>query len=380
MSIPTPKRALQVTLGLLIAALALSACGGSDNSSSSSSSSSASSSASKGGKIALLLPESKTARYESQDKPNFEAKVKALCPSCEIIYSNADQDPAKQQQQAEAALTNGAKVLVLDAVDSASAAALVARANQQKVPVIAYDRLIPDTKLSGYVTFDNPGVGKLQATALTQKLDSDGKKGAPIVMINGAPTTPISAEFKKGAHSVIDPSGLKVAKEFDTPDWSPDKAQSEMDQTITGLGKNGFSGVYVANDGMATGAIAAMKAAGINPKTVPVTGQDAELTAVQRILSGEQYMTVYKAIKLQAEAAAELAVATVQGKQPPAGLLNAKQDNGKGGTIPSVFLKPVTVTADNIDDTIIKDGFWKPSQICTAQYAAACKKAGISSS
>jgi D-xylose transport system substrate-binding protein len=375
MSMSTPRRALLAALTLLVAALALSACGGNDNSRSSSSGSS--SSTSKGGKIALLLPESKTARYESQDKPNFEAKVKALCPSCETIYSNADQDPAKQQQQAEAALTNGAKVLVLDAVDSASAASLVARANQQKVPVIAYDRLIPNTKLDGYVTFDNPGVGKLQATALTQKLDAEGKKSAPIVMINGAPTTPISAEFKKGAHSVIDTSGVKVAKEFDTPDWSPDKAQAEMDQTITGLGKNGFAGVYVANDGMAGGAIAAMKAAGIDPKTIPVTGQDAELSGIQRILSGEQYMTVYKAIKLQAEAAAELAVATVQGRQPPAALINAKQDNGEGGTIPSVFLKPVTVTAKNIEDTIIKDGFWKPSQICTAQYAAACTKAGI---
>ncbi|MDA0168403.1 substrate-binding domain-containing protein [Solirubrobacter taibaiensis] len=369
-----------MALGLLVAAGTLTACGGDDTESSSNSTGSSTNSTKEGtgeksGKIALLLPESKTARYESQDRPNFEAKLKELCADCEILYSNADQDAAKQQQQAEAALTQGAKVIVLDAVDSASAGSIVTRANQQKVPVIAYDRLIPDAELAYYVTFDNPGVGKLQATALTEKLSADGGKG-PIVMINGAPTTPISAEFKKGAHSVIDTSGLKVAKEFDTPDWSPDKAQAQMDQTITALGKDGFDGVYVANDGMAGGAIAAMKAAGIDPKTVPVTGQDAELPGIQRILAGEQYMTVYKAIKLQAEAAAQLAVNTLQGTEPPSGLVNGEQDNG-ATKVPSVFLKPVSVTVDNINDTVIKDGFWKASDICTAEYADACTEAGI---
>ena len=328
-----------------------------------------------GGSVALLLPESKTARYESQDRPNFERKLGELCPDCDIIYSNADQDPAKQQQQAEAAITKGAKVLVLDPVDAASAASIVTRAKQSQIPVVSYDRLITDADIDYYISFDNEQVGKLQGESLTKKLEEDGASG-DLVMINGAPTDNNAKLFAEGAHSVIDASEFKVAKEYDTPDWSPDKAQQEMEQAITALGKDGFVGVYAANDGTAGGAIAAMKGNGIDPKTIPTTGQDAELAAIQRILAGEQYMTVYKAIKAEAEAAAELAAALAKGENPPAGLVNGKIDNGQK-QVESVLLEPVAVTVDNIQDTIVKDGFWKPSEICTGKYAAACKEAGI---
>jgi D-xylose transport system substrate-binding protein len=247
-------------------------------------------------KIALLLPESKTARYESHDRPLFEQKVKALCPECQVVYSNADQDAAKQQNQAEAALTNGAKVLVLDPVDSASAAAVVGRARQSKVPVISYDRLILNADVDYYLSFDNEQVGKLQAQALVDKLKADNKTSGSIVIINGAPTDNNAKLFKAGAHSVLDKSGLTIGAEYDTPDWSPDKAQQEMEQAITRVGKDKIVGVYAANDGTAGGAIAAMKAAGIKALP-PVTGQDAELAAIQRIVVGEQFMTVYKPIK-----------------------------------------------------------------------------------
>jgi D-xylose transport system substrate-binding protein len=355
----------------------VAACGSDNNKSSSSGGTSTKAASSGGGakKIALLLPESKTARYESQDRPNFEAKLKALCADCSIIYSNADQDAAKQQQQAEAALTQGANVLVLDPVDSASAASIVTRAAQSKVPVISYDRLILNAKPDYYISFDNVQVGKLQGTSLVDKLKKDGKSGS-IVMINGAPTDNNAKLFKQGAHSVIDTSGFKVAKEYDTPDWSPDKAQSEMEQAITALGKKGFVGVYSANDGNAGGIVAAMKSNGVDPKSIPITGQDAELAGVQRIVAGEQYMTVYKAIKAEAEAAAQLAVDVANGKTPAAGTVNGKTNNGQVD-VPSVLLTPVAVTKDNIKDTIIKDGFWKPTEICTGRYAAGCKAAGI---
>jgi D-xylose transport system substrate-binding protein len=367
----------------VIAAAALTfgvaACGSddNDNSSGSGSSTSASSDGAKSGKIALLLPESKTARYESQDRPNFERKLKEICPDCEEIYSNADQDASKQQQQAEAALTQGAKVLVLDPVDAASAAAIVTRASQSKVPVISYDRLISNSKVAYYISYDNAKVGKLQATSLTDKLKKDGKSSGSLVMINGAPTDNNAKLFKEGAHSVIDDSGYKVAKEYDTPDWSPDKAQSEMEQAITALGKTGFVGVYAANDGNAGGAIAAMKSNGVNPKKIPTTGQDAELAGIQRIVAGDQYMTVYKAIKPQAEIAAQLAVNLLRGEEPKAGTVNVQTPNGSAGKVPSVIFDPVAVTVDNINDTIIKDKFWTAAQICTGQYAAGCKSAGI---
>jgi D-xylose transport system substrate-binding protein len=362
---------LLAVIAALVGVLALAACGDDDDGGDGGGGGGGG--GGEAGSIALLLPESKTARYESQDRPNFEKKAKELCADCEIIYSNADQDAAKQQQQAEAAITKGAKVLVLDPVDAASAGAIVSRAKQSQIPVVSYDRLITDADIDYYISFDNEKVGQLQGESLVNKLKEDGAKGS-IIMINGAPTDNNAKLFKEGAHGVIDGSGFKVAKEYDTPDWSPDKAQQEMEQAITAVGKDGFVGVYAANDGTGGGAIAAMKAAGIDPKTRPTTGQDAELAAIQRILAGEQYMTVYKAIKAEAEAAAELAVALAKGETPeePADTI----DNGMK-QVPSILLEPVAVTVDNIQDTIIKDAFWTADQICTGKYAAACKDAGI---
>jgi len=327
-------------------------------------------------KIALLLPETKTARYETQDKPLFEAKVKELAPDAEILYSNANQDAAEQQSQADAALTNGANVLVLDPVDSASAASIVTKAAAAKVPVISYDRLILDAPVDYYVSFDNEKVGNLQGQALLDKLTADGNAGKTIVMINGSPTDNNATLFKAGAHSVLD-GKVKIGAEYDTPDWSPDKAQSEMDQAITKLGKDGFVGVYAANDGTAGGAIAAMKGAGVDPKKTPTTGQDAELAGIQRILLGEQYMTVYKAIKLEAEAAAELAVALAKGEAPPTTMTLSKVNNGNKD-VDSVLLAPVAVTIDNIQDTVVADGFWTVDQIeATPELKAAGDAAGL---
>ena len=330
-------------------------------------------------KIALLLPETKTTRYESQDRPLFEAKVKALCSDCEIIYSNADQKADQQQNQADAAMTNGAKVMVLDPVDSASAASIVSKAKAQNVPVISYDRLITGADIDYYISFDNVQVGKLQAQSLVDALKKDGKSGS-VVMINGAPTDNNAKLFKQGAHSVLDGSGFKIGKEYDTPDWSPDQAQNEMEQAITGLGKTGFVGVYAANDGTAGGAIAAMKGAGIEPSSRPVTGQDAELAAVQRILSGEQYMTVYKAIKPEAEQAAELAVNLVNGNKSAADGLAKDTVNNDQKDVPSIILTPIAVTKETAKETIgkmISDGFLKADQICSGSAASACQQAGI---
>jgi D-xylose transport system substrate-binding protein len=350
------------------AVLGLAACG-SDSSSSNTSSSSTSGGG--GGKIALLLPESKTTRYEAKDRPLFEAKVKELCSGCEIVYSNADQDASKQQSQAEAAITAGAKVLVLDPVDSASAGAIAKRAKQSGIPVISYDRLILNGPVDYYVAFDSVTVGKQQGEALSKAVGS----GKSIVMINGAPTDNNAKLFKEGAHSVLD-GAVDIAKEYDTPDWSPDKAQTEMDQAITAVGKDKISGVYSANDGMAAGIVAAMKGAGLDPTKIPVTGQDAQVDGIQRILSGEQFMTVYKPIKPLAEAAAQLAVDIAQGKTPDAATLNGKTDNG-AGSVPSVLLETTPVMKDNVKDTVFADEFVTPADVCTGKYAAACKAAGI---
>jgi D-xylose transport system substrate-binding protein len=361
----TSWRMVLGAMALVVVGVTVAACGGGGGGSGGG-----------GNSIALLLPESKTTRYESQDRPHFEQKVKDLCSDCKILYSNANQDPAAQQQQAEAALTNGADVLVLDPVDAASAGSIVAEANRQNVPVISYDRLVTNSDIAYYVSFDNVRVGKLQARTLLNRLRARGQRDATIVMINGAPTDNNATQFKQGANSVFKNSGLKIGKSYDTPDWSPDQAQDEMQQAITALGKSGFAGVYAANDGTAGGAIAAMRGAGINPRSRPTTGQDAELAGIQRILVGDQYMTVYKAVKPEAETAAEVAVALAKGDKIPTDLVNKHVSNGSK-QVPARILTPVAVTKSNIKDTVIKDGFWTVFQICTGRYAKACNDAGL---
>jgi D-xylose transport system substrate-binding protein len=325
----------------------------------------------KGFKIGILLPESKTTRYETFDKPYMEAKIKALCAKCEVLYQNADQDSAKQLSQAEAMLTQGVKVLILDPVDAKAAGGIVTNAQTQKIPVVAYDRLAQGP-VTYYVSFDNNKVGQVQGQALLTTLGGDPKRGG-VVMINGSPTDPNAADFKAGAHSVLN-GKVNIAQEYDTPDWSPDKAQQEMEQAITVVGKDKIIGVYAANDGTAGGAIAAMKGGGFST-VPPTTGQDAELAAIQRILIGDQYMTVYKAIKPEAETAAEMAVVAATGKQY-SGQDTVQKNNGTKD-VTSVLLTPVAVMKNNIKDTVIKDGFYSPAQVCAAQYAQACKDAGI---
>jgi len=359
-----------VAAGGLTLVMAATAC---SNSNDDNNSTGGSESTDNGFKVGILLPESKTTRYETFDKPYMEAKLKELCPKCEVLYQNADQDSAKQQSQAEAMLTQGVKVLILDPVDASAAESVVNNAKSQNVPVVSYDRLAKGP-IAYYVSFDNTKVGQVQGQSLLDALTAGGDpKRGQIVMINGSPTDPNAADFKAGAHSVLD-GKVNIGKEFDTPDWSPDKAQQEMEQAITALGKDKIIGVYAANDGTAGGAVAAMKGGGFTT-IPPTTGQDAELAAIQRIVADQQYMTVYKAIKPEAEAAASMAIAAGTGKDYE-GETTVKKNNGTAD-VTSVLLTPVVVKKDNIMDTVVKDGFYTVSQICTPQYAATCTAAGI---
>jgi D-xylose transport system substrate-binding protein len=362
-----PNSALLKRVALAIAALAtmafvIAGCGGSDNG---------------GTKIALLLPENETPRYESNDRPDFEAAVDELCSDCEVLYSNAGGDAEKQQSQAEAALTQGAEVMVVDPMDAKSAAAIAEKAKAQNVPVVSYDRLIENGEVDAYVSFDNERVGELQAETLAKKLKEDGKASGPIIMINGDPADPNAAGFKAGAHKGFDAAGMKIAKEYDTPGWSAENAQREAQQAITALGNDGFWGIYAANDDTGGGAIAALKGAGINPEERPVTGQDATVAGLQRILAGQQYMTIYKAITPQAKIAAEFAIALADGEELPQSKVTEEINNGKTD-VPSAILEPIAVTKDNVKSTVIADEFVTADELCTGAYASACKEAGIS--
>ncbi|MGN6575363.1 MAG: substrate-binding domain-containing protein [Nocardioides sp.] len=349
------RRAVALTAAALIGAGALSACGAND----------AQGGSEDGGKkIALLLPESKTTRYESFDKPLFEEKVKELCSDCEVSYYNADQDPAKQQQQVETAISEQVDVMVLDPVDGKAAAGLVTSAQDEDIPVIAYDRFIEGADY--YLSFDNAAVGKLQGEALLDAMGGSGK----ILMLNGAPTDPNAAQFKEGAHSALD-GKADILAEYDNPDWSPDNAQQWTTDQLGKIDPKSIDGVYAANDGQAGGVVAAMTGAGLSADALPpITGQDAELAAIQRIVAGAQAMTIYKPIKTEAYGAAELAVKVANGEDV--------SDTEDFQGVASYIYDPIVVTQDNVKDTVVADEFYSVDEICTDEYADACAEAGLS--
>jgi D-xylose transport system substrate-binding protein len=372
------KRVLVACAALLAITVVAAGCGSSDSSSSSGGTSGGEAEGGGGNfTIALLLPENETPRYETNDKPDFEKSVSEKCPECEVIYFNAGGDAEKQQSQGEAALTKGADVLVLDPMDSKSAAAIAERANSQGVPVVSYDRLIENAEVAAYVSFDNERVGELQAETLAEKLKEDGKAKGPIIKINGDPADPNAALFKAGSTKAFEAAGVTIAKEYDTPGWSAENAQREAQQAITALGNDGFWGIYAANDDTGGGAIAALKGAGIDPEERPVTGQDSTVAGLQRILVGQQFMTIYKSIPPQAELAAEFAVALAEGEELPQAKVTEEINNGKTD-VPSAILEPVAVVKDNIKSTVVKDGFVTASELCTSAYKKACEEAGIS--
>ena len=328
--------------------------------------------------VGLLLPESKTARYEAFDRPLIERNVKQACPRCSVLHLNAQQDAAKQQSQADSLLSQGVQALILDAVDARAAGAIVARASEQGVPVVAYDRFASGP-VSYFVTFDNEKVGQEQGRALLEALRAGGDpKRGPILMINGSATDPNAADFKRGAHSVLD-GNVEIGFETDTPDWSPDKAQQAVEQALTKLGARSVIGVLAANDGLASGAIAALKGHGATPMP-PVTGQDAELAGIQRVLAGDQYMTIYKPYARQAETAARMVLAAATGQPYAAesyGEQLVERTNASGDRVPSVLLPVVAVTRANVATTVVADGVYTAEQICTPAFQAACEQAGL---
>ncbi|MQY16829.1 D-xylose-binding periplasmic protein [Streptomyces sp. RB5] len=326
----------------------------------------------KGGKsIGLLLPDTTTARYEKFDKPYFENKVKELCSDCTVEYANAGADPAKQAQQVSTMITKGVKVIAVSAQDAAAIKSSVEEATSKGVKVIAYDRLAQGP-VSAYVSFDNEKVGQLQGEALLEGMGDKADPKAKVVMINGDDADPNAAQFKKGAHGALD-GKVDIAYE-QTGLWKDTVAAEKMSAAITQLGKKNIAGVYSANDGMAGGIANVLKGAGLSSLTL--TGQDAELAAIQRIVAGTQYATVYKAFKPQAEAAAELAVKLLKGEDISS-VATAEVTSGSNDKVPAQLLTPVSVTQKNIKDTVVKDGLYTIDEICAGEFAAACAKAGL---
>jgi D-xylose transport system substrate-binding protein len=323
------------------------------------------------GKVAVLLPDSKSSvRWETVDRPFLQKAFEDA--GVEVEIQNAEGDKATQQQQAEQAITNGAKVLLLVNLDSGSGAAIAANAKAQGVKVIDYDRLTLDGDSDYYVSFDNEQVGKLQGEGLVQCLE--GKDKPAVAVLNGSPTDNNATLFKNGYDGVInekfDSGEWTEVDDQSVPDWDNQKALTIFEQMLQ-KANNKIDGVLAANDGLGNAAISAIKQRKL--PQIPVTGQDATLQGIQNIVNGDQCMTVYKAIKKEADAAAKIAIALAKGETPQ---VSDSVNNGKKD-VPSQFEEPVAVTKDNIKDYLGEPDFPKKEEICAGKVASACTEAGL---
>ena len=319
--------------------------------------------------VAFLMPDQASTRYEEHDHPGFVAEMKKLCPSCKVLYQNADGRAARQQQQFNSVISQGAKAIVIDPVDSTAAASLVKQAQGRGIKVIAYDRPVPSTPADYYVSFNNEEIGKTIATSLVDHLKKQNVPTADmgLLEINGSPTDAAAGLIKKGIHEGIATGKYAVLSEYDTPEWAPPKAQQWTSGQISRFNKK-IAGVVAANDGTAGGAIAAFKAAGVNP-TPPVTGNDATIAGLQLIIAGDQYNTISKPSEIVAAAAAQIAVALLEGKKP--------QSNATLFETPTQLFTPTLITQSNLKSEIIDKKIATAAQLCTGRYEAGCKKLGI---
>jgi D-xylose transport system substrate-binding protein len=327
------------------------------------------------GKVAVLLPDSKSSvRWETYDRPLLQKAFEDA--GVDVTISNAEGDKSAQQQQAEQAITDGAKVILLVNLDSGSGAAIEENAKSQGVKVIDYDRLTLDTDANDYyVSFDNEKVGKLQGSGLVDCVGD--KQGAEIAVLNGSPTDNNATLFKNGYDSIINPkfdSGdWKEIDDQSVPDWDNQKALTIFEQMLQ-ANNNKVDGVLAANDGLAGAAISILEGNGQAGK-VPVTGQDATVEGLQNVLAGTQCMTVYKSATQEAGALADAAIALVNGEE--AETTGVTEDSEGGREVPSILLEPQSITKDNVGD-VIEDGGQKAEDVCTGDFADLCAEAGIS--
>lgn len=302
-------------------------------------------------KIGFSLDTLKEARW-ARDRDAFVARARELGVEVTVLSANGDDN--RQVADVESLITSGMDVIVIVPHDGKAMARGVEVAHRAGIPVIAYDRLIVDSDLDLYITFDNERVGELQAQFLLDALAS-APKPLEIVRIYGSKTDNNAFLFKAGQDKALEDAiadgTVAVIHEDWADDWKPENAKRIMNAAITRHGRN-IDAVLASNDGTAGGAIQALREEGIAGGIV-VTGQDAELVAVQRIVAGEQTMTIYKPVQELAKRAAEAAFALATGKP-----LIAKDeiDNGRR-QVPTILLDVVTVTKDNIDETVIADGF-----------------------
>ena len=357
--------------------MVLAACGQNAAAPSSGGGSAPSAAPAGGVKVGVILPETQSsARWEGFDKPLLTAAMQAEGLDADI--QNAQGDEQKFSTLADGMISSGVKVLVIASISSESGAAVAAKAKAQGIPTIDYDRLSLGGSSDYYVSFDNTQVGTLQGQGLVDALKD--KQGAQVIEIAGAPTDNNATLFSNGANSVLKPQfdsgALKLVQKQAIPDWDNQVGGTTFEQILTGNGGR-VDGVLAANDGLAGAVITVLTKYGLNGQ-VPVTGQDATADGLQAILRGDQYMTVYKPIKQEADAAAKLAAALAKGDTAAADALatGTTEDTEGNRQVKSVLLTPQSITRDTVK-TVIDEGQVQASEVCVAALQATCQQLGI---
>ncbi|GGK92464.1 sugar ABC transporter substrate-binding protein [Mangrovihabitans endophyticus] len=356
----------------LLATGSMAACG--DDSGDTSTGSSGDSSSA--GMVGVILPDTKSSQRWGTDDPKF-LKQAFDAAGVQADIQNAQGDKTQFQTIADGMISQGVKVLMIVNLDSGTGKAVLDKAKNAGIATIDYDRLTLNGGADYYVSFDNVAVGKLQGEGLVQCLSDKGYDKPVVAELNGSPTDNNATLFKQGYDSVLQPkydSGEFVkGPDQSVPDWDNAQGGTIFEQMLTQNQK--IKGVLAANDGLGNAVISVLKKNKLNGQ-VPVTGQDATVQGLQNILAGDQCMTVYKAIKQEADAASELAIALAKGEKPTTATGTTK-DPESGKDVPSVLLQPKSITASTVKD-VIADGFVTKEQVCTAQFADACSKNGIS--
>ncbi len=356
--------------GLAAASLMMAACSSSSSSGDSSASASAGGDA---GSVGVILPDSASSdRWETADRQYLTDAFSTAGVTADI--QNAGGDKAKFATICDQMINSGVSVLMIVNLDSESGAACTKKAVAQGIKTVDYDRLTLGGSSEYYVSFDNVAVGTKIGEGLVTCMQKNGDTSGPVALLNGSPTDNNATLFKQGYETVIKDKGYEIAADQSVPDWDNTKAGTIFEQMYTQANGN-FVGVAAANDGLGGAAVSVLDKNGVAGK-IPVTGQDATDEGLQRVLLGTQCMTVYKAIKAEADAAAALAVALAKGETPT--VSGTVKDTETGKDVPAQLLEPQAIFPENVKD-VVADGFTTAAKLCTnAELKAACEKYGVS--
>lgn len=377
---------LRLVAGLAVAGLVLTACGGDDDTtdaadttedtSESDDSSEEEDAAAEDATVGVILPDSaSSARWESADRRFLQEAFDAAGVEADI--QNAEGETSTFQTIADGMISGGVNALVIVNLDSETGAAVIDKAADAGIPTIDYDRLTLNGGAEYYVSFDNVAVGTAIGEGLVSCLEEDGVTEGDVVLLNGAPTDNNATLFKEGYETAITEAGYGIADDQSVPDWDNTQAGTIFEQIFTATGGD-FVGVASANDGLGGAVVSVLERNGLAGE-IPVTGQDATDEGLQRVLLGTQCVTVYKAVKAEAEAAAELAVALARGDRETADDLASDtiEDTESGEQVPSVLLEPEPIFAENVQD-VVADGYTTADNLCTSEeLQQACEEYGV---